>query len=76
MRNADVLIYIHRELSERDRAKVTQGVSGCAGVVSAHFEHNRHPHALIVQYQPDKVKSRQILEVVKQQDPAATVVSL
>lgn len=76
MNIADVLVHVHPELSAADRAKVEQVVSACVGVVSANFDQHEHPHALIVQYHPETVKSKQILEVVRQYDPAATLVGL
>ena len=76
MNIADVLVHVHSELSAADRTKVKQGVSTCVGVVSANFDQHKHPHALIVQYHPETVKSKQILEVVRQYDPAATLVGL
>lgn len=76
MSAVDVLIYVHPELSAEDRAKVTQNVLVCVGVVAANFDHHKHPHALMVQYDPDKVNSTQILEVVRRYDPLASMAGL
>lgn len=76
MKIVDVLIYVHPELSPEDRAKVEQGVAGCDGVISVNFDKHKHPHALTVEYNPDAVQSKQILEVVRRHDPAATMVGL
>jgi hypothetical protein len=76
MKTVDVLIHVHPELSGEDRAKVMQRVSASVGVVSASFDKHKHPHAMTVQYDPDAVQSKQILEVVRQHDPAASMVGL
>lgn len=76
MDTVDVLIYVHPELSPEDRATVAQEVMACAGVIAANFDHHKHPHALTVLYNPSAVKDKQILEVVRRHDPAATLIGL
>lgn len=76
MKTVDILIHVHPELSTEARTKVEQEASTCNGVISAHFDHHKHPHALIVLYNPDAIQSEQILDVVKRRDPAATMVGL
>lgn len=76
MNNVDVLFYVHPELSLEDRAKVTQAVEACVGVISASFDKHKHPHALIVQYTPEAIQSKQILDVVRRHDPAATMAGM
>lgn len=76
METVDVLIHVHPELPADARAKIEQEVRDCGGVISAHFNQHKHPHALIVLYNPDVVQSKQMLEVVKRHDPAASIVGL
>lgn len=76
MDTVDVLIHVHPELSPENRGELEQEVMACSGVITADFDHHRHPHALIVLYNPDEVKDKQILEVVRRHDPAATMVGL
>lgn len=76
MPTADLLIHVHPELSQQARTKVEKDVSDSNGVISAHFDHHKHPHALIVLYNPDSIKSNAILDVAKQYDPAATMAGL
>lgn len=76
MKTVDILIHVHPELSTEARAKVEQEVSACNGVISANFDHHKHPHALIVIYNPDAIQTKQMLDVVKRHDPAATMVGL
>lgn len=72
----DMLIHVHPELSQEARAKIEQEVSACNGVITANFDHHKHPHALIVLYNPDVIQSRQMLDVVKRHDAAATMAGL
>lgn len=76
MKLTDVLIHVHPELAAETRAKVEEDVRSRNGVVSAHFNHREHPHALVVEYDPDAVQTAAILEAVKRFDPDATMVGL
>lgn len=76
MKNVDVLIYVHPELSAEDRARLAREVAGSVGVISANFDQHPHPHALLIQYNPDATQSKQVLEVVRRHDPAATMAGL
>lgn len=76
MDTVDVLIHVHPELSAEARAKVEQEAMSCNGVIAANFDHHKHPHALTVLYNPDAVQGKQILEVVRRHDPAATMIGL
>ncbi len=76
MDTVDVLIHVHPELSQEDRAKVEREVMSCAGVIAANFDKHKSPHALTVLYNPDAVQDKQILEAVRRQDPAASLVGM
>lgn len=76
MKTVDVLIHLHPELTPQDRAKVEQEVGASVGVVSATFDKHKHPHSLIVFYNPDVVQSSQLLELVRRRDPLASLVGL
>jgi hypothetical protein len=76
MKTVDVLVYIHSDLRAEDRTKVTQEVKESAGVISANFDQHEHPHAFLVEYNPDAVQSGQILFAVRRHDPAATMIGL
>ena len=76
MDTVDVLIHVHPELSPEGRAKVEQEAMACNGVIAASFDHHKHPHALTVLYNPDAVHAKDVLEVVRRHDPAATMVGL
>lgn len=76
MKTVDILIHVHPELSEEDRSRLVREMSESVGVISADFDKHKHPHALTVQYDPDATPSKQILEVVRRHDPAATMIGL
>lgn len=76
MSTPDILIHVHPELSEAGRAKVESAVMGCAGVLAANFDQHKHPHALMVAYNPDEISGKQILALVQKYDSAASMVGL
>lgn len=76
MKTADILVHVHPELSPEMRAKVEEEVRRCGGVISAEFDHHEHPHALLVLYNPDAVRSEKLLLVVRRHDPEASMVGL
>lgn len=72
---ADILIHVHPELSAVQRAKIEDELGERDGVVSVHFSPG-HPHLLTVAYDPRTVTARQILDLVRRWDEAATMVGL
>jgi cell division protein FtsX len=72
----DILIHVHPDLPADTRAKVEEDIQAHDGVVSVHFSHQEHPHALVVEYDPDTIQTSRILEAVRHYDPAATMVGL
>lgn len=76
MNTADMLIHVHPELEARERSHLERWLEGRVGVDCAEFDHHRHPHALIVKYDPDAVQGLQLLDMVRKIDPAATRVGL
>lgn len=76
MSTVDMLIHVHPELPPEARAEVEQAVSACDGVITANFDHHKHPHALIVLYNSDVIQGKQMLDVVKRHDPTATMAGL
>lgn len=76
MKTVDVLVYVHPELAAQDRSRLEREVAAAEGVIAANFDQHKHPHALLVQYNPDAVQSSQLLEMVRREDPAASLVGL
>ena len=77
MSSADILIHIHPELDEQRQNHLAKWIGDCDGVDCVELDHHNPPHyALIVKYDPDKVQSMQILNMVRKMDPVATIVGL
>ena len=70
----EVLIHIHPDLPDAERAAVDQEIQGSEGVVSVHFSEVTH-HILMVRYDSDKTDARKILAQAQTHDPAATIAS-
>ena len=70
---ADVLIHVPRNFSGEQRTEIETDLSGCDGVLSVHFSRTI-PHAVLVAYRPEAIRLGAILERVREQDPAATMV--
>jgi hypothetical protein len=71
-----MLIYVHPDLDEKKRTDLEMLVEGSAGVACAEFNPNTGHHALMVKYDPDFIGGKQILDMVRNTDPAATMVGL
>jgi len=76
MNTADMLIYVHPELDAQRRDALEKIVEGRIGVDCAQFDSHSHHHAMMVRYDPDAIQGMQILDVVRNTDPAATIVGL
>jgi hypothetical protein len=76
MNKADMLIYVHPELDEQKRTDLEMMIEGRSGVACAEFNPHAHHHALMVKYDPDAIEGMQILDMVRQTDPVASMVGL
>lgn len=76
MNTADILIHVHPDLDAQARTDIERKLSGHIGVDCAEFNHQEHPHALVVKYDPDAIKGMDLLQEVRKVDPAATIVGL
>jgi len=76
MNTADMLIHVHSDLDDDARIGLERRISGRIGVDCAEFPHRTHFHALLVKYDPDTIRSMQVLEMVRRVDPQASHVSL
>ena len=72
---ADVTVHIDENLDDERRSKIEEHVRAIDGVVSFHNP-KEHPHLVIVQYDPAKVKSTWILDVFKVQGILAELIGL
>jgi len=67
---------VHPELDAQSRGTLERMVEGRVGVDCAQFDSHTHHHAMMVRYDPDAIGGMQILDMVRNTDPAATIVGL
>ncbi len=72
---ADVTIHVDEDLAPDRRAGVEGKLRAIDGVVSVHNPDNR-PHLIVVEYNPQKVKSTALLEAVKSENVHAELIGL
>ena len=72
---ADVTIHIDKNLSSEQRGTIEESLRALDGVVSIHNP-DKTPHLTLVEYDPDVITSRKILERVTNQGAHAELVGL
>jgi hypothetical protein len=72
---ADVTIHIDKNLSSEQRGTIEESLRALDGVVSIHNP-DKTPHLTLVEYDPDIITSRKILERVTNQGAHAELVGL
>ncbi|BAU49735.1 ATP-binding protein [Sulfurifustis variabilis] len=60
----DVMLHIDENITHNDREELRDRVLAREGVMAAAY-HDDKPHLLVVEYDPDVVSARAILEIVK-----------
>jgi hypothetical protein len=74
---ADVTLHVDEELSEEARSALEDALRERDGVVSVHFNTNaEHSHLAVVEFNPDKVGSKDLLSIVKFQGYHGELVGL
>ena len=75
MQMADVVIHVDETIDHDRRTAIADMVRNHAGVVGV-AHHDEKPHLLIVEYDPDAVTSRTLLDVVTAQGVHAELIGL
>ena len=74
---ADVTLHVDEELGNQARDALEDALRRRDGVVSVHFNTNAaHPHLAVVEFNPEKVRSRDLLSIVKYQGYHGELVGL
>ena len=73
---ADITVHLHPDSSCDDMDKIEQELRALDGVVSVHFDKEKHPHAMIVAFDPDAVSSDVLLETIRKCDARAVKVGI
>ncbi len=72
---ADVTIHVDETLDPAGITKIDSALREKDGVVSVHVEENR-PHLFVLEYNPQKVNSQDLLKVIEMQGLHAELVGL
>ena len=72
---ADVTLHIDKNLSSEQRGTIEESLRALDGVVSIHNP-DKTPHLTLVEYDPDVITSRTILQRVTNQGVDAELVGL
>jgi hypothetical protein len=72
---ADVTLHIDETIDHARRTKIADTVRARKGVTAVAY-HDSKPHLMVVEYDPDAVTSRQLLQVVLDQGVHAELVGL
>jgi divalent metal cation (Fe/Co/Zn/Cd) transporter len=74
---ADVTLHIDEELSSEARDALEDALRQRDGVVSVHFNTTaKHPHLAVVEFNPEKVNSLDLLSIVRYQGYHGELVGL
>lgn len=71
----DVTVHIDKDTDTAIRGKLETTLRGIDGVVSVHMP-EQEPHLVVIEYNPDKVKSRDILDSVEEIAGQAELIGL
>lgn len=71
----DVTVHIDETLDDARREQVVAHMLEQDGVLAASI-HKEHAHLMVVEYNPDKITSAQLLESVKNEGVSAELVGL
>ncbi len=72
---ADVTIHVDETLEPSGLTQLDSAFRELDGVVSVHVNENR-PHLFILEYNPEKVNSKQLLKIVELQGMHAELIGL
>ena len=74
---ADVTLHVDEELNQEARDALEDALRQRDGVVSVHFNTNAaHPHLAIIEFNPEKVSSRDLLSILQYQGYHGELVGL
>lgn len=71
----DVTIHIDETVEESRRPELVNKVRGQDGVVSVGY-HDEKPHLMIIEYNPEKISSKKLLQTIKDEGLHAELIGL
>ena len=69
----EVVVHVDDALDEGQQAEMVKQLRGCEGVENAHFTPGR-AHLLLIDYDRDRVQSRDVLDYVRRNHKGAELV--
>jgi hypothetical protein len=70
---ADVIIHVNESVAHERRVEIADAIRGHGGVMGV-AHHDEKPHLLIVQFDPDQVHAKELLQVALDQGVHAQLV--
>ena len=71
----DITLHIDENTSHDEREKLRDTILQLDGVMSADH-HQEQPHLMVIEYNPDVIKSSKFIDVIKSYDMHAELVGL
>ena len=71
----DVTLHIDENVNHEDRERLRDQILIMNGVLSADH-HDKHPHLLVIEYDPEVTNSSNFLEIVRQRGLHAELIGL
>jgi len=75
MHMADVMVHIDEAIDHERRTQITDTVRAHKGVMAV-AQHDKTSHLMIIEYDPDTVTSRELLQVALDQGVHAELIGL
>lgn len=73
---ADIIVHLHPDTSCNDTGRIERDLRAHDGVVSVHFDKAQDPHAMVVAFNTETIKSGEILAEVRKCDIRAMIAGM
>ena len=73
---ADFIVHLHPDSSCDDRDSMEKELRNHDGVISVRFDTDKHPHSLVIAYNPEAVTSEVLLEGIRKCDSKAVIAGI
>lgn len=71
----DVTLHIDEETTAEQRELLRDNLLGLEGVMAADY-HDNQPHLMIIEYDPDRIASRRLVEIAQERGYHAELVGM
>ena len=70
---ADIVVHLHPKVSDSCKSEIDKNLRAGDGVISVHFNEEKHPFALVVAYNPRVTSSKKLLAEIRKCDKEAVM---